>query len=190
MKNKFYILVAIVICGILGYGCYYYMYNYKPPVQAKAIHVAIINAAKIKADSKRFKQFEADVIKQSDELREMVLQKESVFRAEYEGLRTSIKNAKKNDKNIDELKKAFQKKIADFERDLQSKKETLMESIGQGRQALEKNLTEIIEKIAKDHHFNLVLNSFVDEKKLVMYADNAFDISDLVIADLDQSIKK
>jgi Skp family chaperone for outer membrane proteins len=185
-KIQKYIAIFILICA----ASFTFWGIYAPvKVMAQPVQIGIINAAHIKGQSKRFKLYEDDVLQKSNALRDLVAAKEADFRKKYAHMQDVISDKKNRKATIDDLKKDFQKKVAEFEKELQDLKEKLLHDISEGRDNLEKELGDIIEKIAKENGFNIILNSFVDDKKLVMYAEKSFDISNLVVERLDASIK-
>lgn len=189
MQKHIKIVSIIIATLIFGVVVMFFVKN-RNIVHAEPIHIAVINASKIKTKSRAFQKFEESVLKQTADLRGRILEKENAFRLEYEALQKQIQNKKSKKDDVDRLKNAFQKKITAYEVELQTEKEGLFNDMAKGRDGLEKKLLFVIENIAQRHHFNLVLNSFVDDKKLVMYANKGFDITNMVIEELDQAIEK
>jgi Skp family chaperone for outer membrane proteins len=79
--------------------------------------------------------------------------------------------------------RAFQEKVNDLDRMVQSKRQALEKSNADALQKIQESMVKIISQIAKDRKANLVLQ----RSELVLF-DQQFDVTDQVLQKLDEDL--
>lgn len=164
----------------------YEFFGIKPRISADCIKVAVIYAKRIKTEAGGYKLFEESFDKERDILYQEILEKEKQLRDEELELKKLSKIKNKDKLKYQKIYAQFREKVETTENELQSKKEGLLKKANATTQKLEEDLNKIIESIIKEFEFNLVLNADLDDKRLVMYADKRFDITDEIIKRLNR----
>jgi Skp family chaperone for outer membrane proteins len=181
MMKKKYITVSLIAFALAA-GGYFFFEAKNHTVKADSVKIAVIYAQRIKKQAIPYQKFEEFFEKEHEKIYKEFLEKEKVLKEEFQDL----KNDKKNKKEVIEKKALFQEKANALSNSLQSKKEEFLQNVHVIETKLQEGLKNCIEKTIKKYGFNLVLNAELEEKTMVFYADQKFDITDEVISELDK----
>lgn len=174
----FLAILAIVTTGALSYK---FIFSHK--VASRPVQIAIINADRIKQEAHPYQIFEKYFESEKEKIHQEFLQKEKVLREEF----SNLKKKKRNKSTPLPQQEKLQEKIKELETQVQNRRDEFSKTIQKNVKVLADYLNLAIEKVAKKHEFNIVLNTEVYEKTLVLYAEKSFDITDAIIEELNKT---
>lgn len=170
-----------IFLGILSVGGYFFFHTYAPRPSAHVLRLAVVDSLRIKKDALPFKQLSSLQKEQYRLAEKEVLKQESALRLEYQELQ-------KNPHSYN--KEAFNQKIADLQKKVYLKQEKFNQKFNTLAEQLEKKLFSVIQQVAKQHNLEMVLNSHVLEKRVVLHVVPALDVTDDVIKALNKELPK
>jgi len=174
-KYKRHSLVLFFILLLVGGG-----YMLQRVMQMNPVLIGVLHADRIKSQARPYIEFEKKFEQSRESLHDFFSKKEQDLRDAYIIYK---KNPKKFKKQIDELKA----RAKDLEIDLQNRKEILHQQTREHVKKLEDLLESILEKVAQKNGLSIVLNTKIDEKNVVMFAQRTLDVTDLIIHELNQN---
>jgi Skp family chaperone for outer membrane proteins len=186
VKNKVFQIVSIFLGFLFLVLALAYVWVKRPvAVQAQCVKIAVVDGLKIKNLSKPFVRVRELLEEQHAKAHKEILAQENAIRKEHEDLKSglaSVEEKKKRKNDVD-------KKIAELEKNVQKKKDTLTKQFSILMDMVESEMNGAIAHIVKKHGFNLVLNKSIQETRVILFHEPALDITDQVINRLDETIK-
>ncbi len=162
---------------------------------AAELKIAVINYEKAFNEYKKTVEFKAII-----EEKQKVFQEElQAKQAEFKGYEEKIVNFQKQlqDPAVgesikaqvqDELKNLVQKGTAEeqaFNQQVQRKRQSMQEEMGQQRELILRDMNDVVEKIAKEQGYEIVLDSSssaIGRTPFVLYFDPKYDVTESIIA--------
>lgn len=167
-------IVMIMVCGGLLHG----RWAWAEPAAAAPLHVAFLDVSRVFDDYQRTKDAEKQLEgkgKQKEGERQRLVDEVKKLREGFDVLNDDAK-AKRQE--------AIESKLSSLrEFETAAKRELQRERDGVGREIL-KEIDQVVQAYAKEHGYDLVLT-----QAAVVYAAGAYDITDEVLAALNQRYK-
>lgn len=184
MNNQLTKILSIIGFLVITGLAILYQFTKRPSIEAGAARVAIIDSIRIKTQSLPFIKVRQLLEEQHAMAQKEILEQESIIREQHEELKKgSLPDSEKQKK-----KQILDKKVAELQQNVQKRQEKLTKQFSFLTENLETKLSEIIKEIVKEHGFNLVLNSTIQETHAILYADPSLDITEEVIKRLDHKL--
>jgi Skp family chaperone for outer membrane proteins len=177
MKLRYFTISILLVIF-----CVFSFYFFKTNIKSETVKAAVIYAQNVKKQSIPFQQFEQYFDKEKAKIHQEFLEKEKELRIEFD----NIKKIKKQKGDFLEKKNILHQKVNELNTLLQIKKENFLLKVQEIEKNLHDKLQETIKKIISKYGFNLVLNAELDDKTLVFYADQCFDITSEIILELNK----
>lgn len=144
---------------------------------------AVMNRERIKAEADVFKKLVNFVDSCNKSLRQEILSREAVLRAEHEEINRLESIQKKPTQALEDKKQAFKKKVAELEQLVQKKKDAFDKVIEQCTKLIEEQSNSIIESIAERHQTRVII-----ESGMAVYSEGV-DLTDMVIEELNKKMR-
>jgi Skp family chaperone for outer membrane proteins len=166
-------LTALVLCGLMLAA---------PSLAgaAKGPNIAVVDVARVLSESKAGQELKSRLEKLQGELQTGLSAKTSQVQTLREEIAAKQGSAKPEDLEV--LQQELQIKTAEAQREMQAANKQLQQAQQAGLSGLQDKLVPIVKDIGKERDYTLVMQR-IDE--MLLYVDDAADITDLVIQRLD-----
>jgi outer membrane protein len=167
------VMRKLVLLGVLGFVTFF------SQAQTASTKIGYADVDYIFSQMPEAKQIDTDLKSLQSQLKNQIEGKASEFQkklADYQAnLNTMLEAVKANtERELQQLQQNLQKLQEDAQTTIQNKQTQLMDPVY-------KKVGKAIEDTAKENGFNLVLSQQIGGLDVVLYADEASDISDLVL---------
>lgn len=179
--TKILFIIGFLVLTVLGA---IYHFTQKPAIEAEAAKVSIIDSVRIKTQALPFIKVRQLLEEQHAIAQKEILEQESSIREQHEELKKSTLSTQEKQKK----KQLLDKKVAELQQNVQKRQDKLTKQFSMLTENLENKLNEIIKEIVKEHGFNLVLNTTIQDTHAILYATPSLDITDEVIKRLDKKL--
>jgi outer membrane protein len=155
-----------------------------PPAPAATppnLTVMVVDVQALLQNSKAAKMVRSQIEQKRTEYTKEIAHQEELLRQERDKLQRT--QATLTPEQLNQKGKAFQEKVGELDRNVQSKRQALEKSNGTALAKIQQAMLKIIADIAKEKKANLVLQ----RSELVLF-DRAFDVTDEVLQKLDQEM--
>jgi Skp family chaperone for outer membrane proteins len=180
--KKIYGLAAgLVLC--IGLLCFFWYTTHSILPKSSELRVAVIDSDRLKKQAKPFKDVHDILEREHAKAHEEILSNENQLRKEFERIKSE-----KNSSIAQTQKAKLDKKVEELEKKLQKKKGRLEKHVNALAAQLEETVFSVIKAIAAKRDINLIINSTINETRVIFYTENRFDITDDVIKDLEKRL--
>jgi outer membrane protein len=173
------ISLALVCCAI-GYA----EAQQTPPSSPAApstLNVLVVDVQSLLQNSKSAKMVRQQIEQKRSEYAKDISQQEEALRRERDALQRQ--QASLSAEALNKKGREFQQKVNELDHNVQTKRQTLEKSNAEALESIQSVILKIITEIAKDRKANLVFQ----RSELVLF-DNSFDVTDQVLAKLDEQL--
>ncbi|MDF3033740.1 MAG: hypothetical protein K0R76_694 [Alphaproteobacteria bacterium] len=162
----------------------------QPPVP---LSVGVVDINSIKANSKVFQRFKKVLDGLNATIHKEVLERETALRAEYEQFKKREEEATEPTPELLKQKTELDKKYAELEKTVQTRREELEQQYTQGLINIKQTLKEIMEDLGKTHGLTLLLNKSIGDgnqmdQSIVLFCNKGLDLTEEVIQRLDAQL--
>lgn len=150
--------------------------------------IAVINLDRIRTESLPFTKFKTYIEDKRSDAEQMIFNTNNELLQEHKELRQKEKKSSKQTEEVLAQKRDFEKKVAELEQVVQSRKNELNQLVDSVTSYIEAKLSDIIEQLCKDENIDIVINRSINEEvPIVIFAGKQMDITDKVIAKLNEA---
>ncbi|MBA4249187.1 MAG: hypothetical protein C0432_00495 [Candidatus Puniceispirillum sp.] len=176
-KNKFHIVsvLNIVIMGVLSF------FLLKPDNTSLSVKFGFIDSDKLKNEAIPFNDVKNKIDNEIENIRKEFIPHSTALETEFENLKKE-----KNTSKAKEKKEKFEKKKAYVDALFLKKQNYLQNLQNVLSQKLNDLVLETIQKIAKKKKLQMIINKYIDEKLVVLHADQALDLTEDVILQINK----
>lgn len=169
-----YVLVALFLSSLS-------FYILKKDNVAISLKFGIVDSERLKNEASLFADVKNKVDTEIEKVRKEFIPHSSALEAEFEALKKE-----KNTNRAKNKKEKFEKKKADVEA-LFLKKQTYLQNLQSIlSQKLNDLVLETIKKTAQKKGIHVIFNKYIDEKLVVLHADDALDLTDEIIQQISK----
>jgi outer membrane protein len=174
-------LVSLVlVCATFGYA-EAQQTPASPPAAPTTLSVLVVDVQSLLQNAKSAKMVRTQIEQKRGEFAKEISQQEESLRRERDSLQRQ--QASLTPEALNKKGHEFQQKVNDLDRSVQAKRQTLEKSNAEALESIQSVMLKIITEIAKDRKANLVFQ----RSELVLF-DNSFDVTDQVLAKLDEQL--
>ena len=152
-----------------------------PPAASPALNVLVVDVQSLLQNSKSAKMVRQQIEQKRSEYAKEISQQEEALRRERDALQRQ--QASLSAEALNKKGREFQQKVNELDHSVQAKRQTLEKSNAEALESIQSVILKIITEIAKDRKANLVFQ----RSELVLF-DNSFDVTDAVLAKLDEQL--
>ena len=174
------ILLLVLCCGLPDGGRAQGPATPAEPA-AQRLSVMVVDIQALLQNSKAAKMVRSQIEQKRTEYTKEIAHQEEQLRQERDKLQRQ--QASMTPEQLNQKGKAFQEKVGELDRNVQSKRQALEKSNGMALAKIQQAMLKIIADIAKEKKANLVLQ----RTELVLF-DRSFDVTDEVLQKLDQDM--
>lgn len=158
-----------------------------------SLSIGIIDINSIESQSKVFQKFKKFLDDLNTKIYKETLEQETTLRREYEQFRQREEEATEPTEDILKQKREFDKKNADLEKAVLTRREELDEQYTKGLSNIKQTLKEIVDDIGKTHGLTVILNKSVGDgnqmsQSIVLFCNDGLDLTQEVIQRLDAKL--
>ncbi len=177
LKNKSHtlsILVTLILC-VLSF------FLLKPDNASLSVKFGVIDSDKLKSEAIPFNDVKIKIDNEIENIRKEFIPHSTALETEFETLKKE-----KNTHKAKEKKEKFEKKKAYVDSLFLKKQNHLQNLQNVLSQKLNNLVLETIQKIAKKKKLQMIINKYIDEKLVVLHADQTLDITEEVIQQINK----
>lgn len=153
-----------------------------PFIFKKTIQIAVLDGQKIKLNSQIFLQLESVKRKKYEQYEKKIFIEEKKLREQYQKLKEkniSLFDLKAEKETLDQKRLKLEKKNHFL-------KLKLRNDIAKQAKKIEEKMNEIIDGIAKNKKISLIINTTLNDQKIIFYTTQYIDITNEVINELNK----
>lgn len=171
------ISLALTLC-VFGYA---EAQQTPSPPAAPTLSVLVVDVQALLQNSKSAKMVRQQIEQKRGEYAKEISQQEEALRRERDTLQRQ--QASLSAEALNKKGREFQQKVNELDRSVQARRQTLEKSNAEALESIQSVVLKIITEIAKERKANLVFQ----RSELVLF-DNSFDVTDQVLAKLDEQL--
>ena len=171
--------LALVFCAFIGYA--EAQQAPSPPAASPILNVLVVDVQSLLQNSKSAKMVRQQIEQKRSEYAKEISQQEEALRRERDTLQRQQSSL--SAEALNKKGREFQQKVNELDRNVQAKRQTLEKSNAEALESIQGVILKIITEIAKERKANLVFQ----RSELVLF-DNSFDVTDQVLAKLDEQL--
>jgi outer membrane protein len=151
------------------------------PAAPLTLNVLVVDVQSLLQNSKSAKMVRQQIEQKRSEYAKEISTQEEALRRERDALQRQ--QASLSAEALNKKGREFQQKVNELDHSVQGKRQTLEKSNAEALESIQSVILKIITEIAKDRKANLVFQ----RSELVLF-DNSFDVTDSVLAKLDEQL--
>jgi Skp family chaperone for outer membrane proteins len=183
MDRKIIIYLVFLIGVIVGFSSFM-VYSSKSASMDK-ISIAIVNVQRIRDEAKAFRQLSILIDEQHSNAHKKIMEMEAKLRKEHEKIKEDEQKNKKNSPELLQKRQIFEKQVADLEQKVQSERDSLNSQFIQLEKQIESSMQSVLSEVVYEKKIQIVINTNVLDKEVILSADKKLNITDEVIKRLD-----
>ena len=181
-KNLVIAALCTICVGLLGFSLGVNRFL----IPSGTLKVAVVDGDRLKSEARAFRVAHDILIVEQSKAHEEMMPIEKELLKEQEAIRLE---AKKNPESAKKRKEAFDIRLAEVNKKVQKKGDLLYKQRDYLSETIQEMVFSIINEIAKKQNISIVLNTTIDEKRSVFFAEKRMDLTDAVVSTLNERLK-